>query len=138
MKPQPERKYCGLILLFLLAAVFSLASPGMAGPVVDQYFPVNNGDNRSYQSHKTPSDKTTEYFSQTIFNGNSVFSLNFHDEWHTSMGTGTWYLGKSSTALMLYGITTDWGTLSLNSPANVMTDQSINNNQTITTNVKGV
>jgi hypothetical protein len=123
----------------LLAAAFLATTFTMqAGPVVNQYFPMNNGDNRYYQDHYSPNDKSTEFITQTSYNGNSVFSLNFHDEWNiTSLGTGTWYLGNTGTALALYGINTAWGSMSFNSPAYLLTDQSLTNNGTITTSITG-
>ena len=124
----------------LLAALFlSTTLAVQAGSVVNQYFPMNNGDSRYYQDYDFPSSTSTEYFTQTSYNGHSVFSLNFHDEWNTtSLETGTWYLGNSGTALTLYGIKTSWGSLTFNSPANLFTDQTLTNNGALTSTVTGV
>jgi hypothetical protein len=66
----------------LLAAVFFFMTLSLlAGSLVNQYFPMNNGDSRYYQDHSNPSYKATEFITQTSYNGYSVFSLNFHDEW---------------------------------------------------------
>ena len=124
----------------LLAAVWISGTLAVrAGSVVNQYFPMNNGDSRYYQDHDTPDYKATEYFTQISYNGHSVFALNFHDEWDMyPLAIETWYLGNNSGALALYGISTAWGSMPFNSPANLLTDQAITNNQTITSQVTGV
>src|SRR5665213_330932 len=126
--------------LFLQSVLFLSATVAVqAGPVVNQYFPMNNGDNRFYQDSANHSYTATEYFTQTTYNGHSVFSLNFHDDWDGyPYAQDTWYLGNNSGALALYGITTAWGSMSFNSPANLMTDQTITNNQILTSQVTGL
>jgi hypothetical protein len=121
----------------LMAAVFlSVTFATWAGPVVNKYFPMNNGDFRTYHDG---SDTATEYFTQTTYNGHSVFSFNFHDEWDGyPFAKDTWYLGNNGGALALYGITTAWGSLTFNSPANMFTDQTLTNNKSLTSTVTGV
>jgi hypothetical protein len=125
----------------LLAAVFlSTTLVVRAGSVVNQYFPMNNGDSRYYQDHYSPTDKSTEIFTQATYNGNSVFSLNFHDEWNvTSLGTGTWHLGNNGSPLALYGINSGgFGNIPFNSPANLLTDQILTSGGTVTSQVTGL
>lgn len=124
----------------MVAAVFiSTTMTAGAASVINQYFPMNNGDSRFYQDYDVPDNTTTENFAQITYNGHQVFSLSFHDEWNTTyLSSGTWYLNNSGTALALYGINTAWGNLSFTSPANLMTDQSLTNNGTITSHVKGL
>jgi hypothetical protein len=123
---------------FLLPAAIFLSAmlTVRAGPVVNQYFPMNNGDFRTYQDG---SYIATEFITQTTYNGHSVFSLNFHDEWDGyPYAQDTWYLGNNGGALALYGITTAWGSLTFNSPANLFTDQTLTNNGSLTSAVTGV
>ena len=126
--------------LTALAAVFISATLAMqAGPVVSQYFPMNNGDSRYYQDHDAPINTGREFITQTTYNGHSVFSLNFHDQGDgIQLATDTWYLGNNGGALALYGIQTSWGSMSLNSPANLLTDQLLTNNGTTTSRVTGL
>jgi hypothetical protein len=124
----------------LLAAVFlSAILTVRAGPIVNQYFPMNNGDNRYYQDSANNSSTATEFFTQTTYNGHAVFRLNFHDEWDVYLlASHTWYLANNGGALALYGINTIWGNLPFDSPANLFTDQTLSNNGTLTSTVTGV
>ena len=125
--------------LLLQSALFLSATLAVqAGPVVNQYFPMNNGDNRYYQYNPTPSYTATEYFTQTSYNGHSVFALNINDEWETyPLAQHTWYFGTNGSALALFGINSEWGNMPFNSPVNLLTDQIITNNLSTTNFVTG-
>lgn len=129
-----------LIRNLVLALAFLLPStPAQTGQMVDKYFPMSNGDNRYYQDRDNPSYKATEFFTQTNYNGHTVFSLNFHDEWDGyPFAIETWYLGNNGGAIALYGINTAWGNLAFNSAANLMTDQALTNNAAMTNTVTGL
>jgi uncharacterized repeat protein (TIGR02543 family) len=122
----------------LIVVAFLTVTSVVSGSLVDQYFPMHNGDWRSYQDYYSPDDTTFEQVNAAYYNGNLVFPINFHDEWNTtSLSDGTWYLASSSKGLMIYGIHTAWGSLSLSSPGVILTDALLTKDGTSSSTTKG-
>ncbi len=128
MKKTSTTCACSALLLWACAFVLDAPAPASAA-LVNQYFPMHDGDTRNYQLHFIPSWTATETFHLTSLNGSSVFTVNCNSEL-TGPAQGVAFLAYSGSALTIYGISNSYGTLFFNPRVILFDEQSLANGGT--------
>ncbi len=94
----------GIVSFTALVASLCLAGPAaQAGPLLQSYFPLQNGDQKTFTAtvDSTPVQQT-QIFTNVMFNGNDTFAGAAMDTWYGGSGA-TSYLNYSGDQLLWYG-----------------------------------
>ncbi len=106
----------------LIPGIWLLSAFAMSAALVDEYFPVRNGDTMRYQLHQGSRTTATESFRQTSFGGRSVLALNCNAE-SAGPADGRIYLAYSGPTLICNGISNQIGSFTFNPPVTLLDDQ---------------
>jgi len=126
----------GTALLTVIAGLLGLVGPAaQAGPLLQQYFPLQSGDQKVFTATIDNSAvQETQTFTNATFDGNDVLAANAVDTYYGGPGM-TAYLNYSGDQLLWYGASISvcgycsagGGTLTFDPPVVFLDEQSLAN-----------